>query len=201
MKGSILMLFFLILFGVLTGSAAAQQCNGTPGQWQGCRGTGCSVCWELVSSYPYYFINHPDCIPNTDCQSQYFTCNEACPAPTSADLQCNGTAGGWQGCRGTGCSVCSELVANYPCYFQNHPTCIANSDCQGRYFTCNEACPAPTLADKCTTMCTASASCSNAGGGFVSCSGTDECFEIDDCYAYCDGQYHFCSDPPGICPL
>lgn len=202
MKKCVLVLV-LLFAGILSGTATAQQCNGTPGQWQGCRGTGCSVCWEKVSAYPYYFINHPSCIPNSNCQGLYFTCNAACPAPSSSDLQCNGTPGGWQGCRGTGCSVCSELVANYPCYFQNHPTCIPNSNCQGRYFTCNAACPPPTEADKCTPPpCTASASCSNAGGGFVSCSGSNNsCFAIDDCYASCDGQVHSCPNPQEPCPL
>lgn len=142
----------MLLLGVVlltTRTTMAQTCNGTSGQWQGCRGTGCSVCWELVNSYPYYFINHPACVPNTNCQGQYYTCNAACPAPSSADLQCNGTAGQWSGCRGTGCSVCSELVADYPCYFQNHPACQANSICDGQYFTCNVNCPAPTEADRC----------------------------------------------------
>ena len=142
----------VLLLGVVLSTArttTAQTCNGTFGQWQGCRGTGCSVCWELVNSYPYYFINHPSCIPNTNCQSQYYTCNAACPAPTSADLQCNGTSGQWAGCRGSGCSVCSELVADYPCYFQNHPACKANSICDGQYYTCNVNCPAPTEADRC----------------------------------------------------
>lgn len=146
------LLFVLLLFTVVALTAnttAAQTCNGTFGQWSGCRGTGCSVCWELVNSYPYYFINHPNCIPNTNCQGQYFTCNAACPAPSSADFQCNGTQGQWSGCRGTGCSVCTELVANYPCYFRNHPACQPNSNCQNLYFTCNANCPAPTAADRC----------------------------------------------------
>jgi hypothetical protein len=130
-------------------AAAAQTCNGTPGQWSGCRGNGCAVCSELVASYPYYFINHVDCSPNTTCGGLYFTCNAACPTPTSADLQCNGTAGQWSGCRGNGCAVCSELVANYPCYFQNHPNCAQNTTCGGQYFTCNVHCPAPTAADAC----------------------------------------------------
>jgi hypothetical protein len=197
-KKSVLML--LLAAGLLASiPATAQTCNGTPGQWSGCRGNGCAVCWELAQAYPYYFINHPSCTPNTTCQGQYYTCNAACPQPNSSDLQCNGTTGGWQGCRGTGCSVCSELVADYACYFQNHPSCIPNSTCQGLYFTCNANCPAPTEADRC---CTATASCANAGGGSVSCTGTSgDCYAIDDCYAYCDGQYHYCASPPHICPI
>ena len=62
---------------------------------------------------------------------------------------CNGTTGGWDGCRGTGCHVCAEKVAGYNCYFFNHPRCLSNSTCGGAYFTCNSACPAPTVADIC----------------------------------------------------
>ena len=127
---------------------SADQCTGTSGQWAACRGTGCHVCAEKVSAYPLYFKNHPACIPNTGCNGSYFTCNANCPAPTSAD-QCTGTSGQWAGCRGTGCHVCSELVAQYPCYFQNHPYCVSNGGCAGLYFTCNSNCPAPTEADRC----------------------------------------------------
>jgi hypothetical protein len=129
-------------------SVAPSACNGTSGQWSGCRGTGCHVCSELVASYPLYFKNHPSCISNTTCAGQYYACNAACPAPGSAD-QCNGTSGQWQGCRGNGCSVCAELVASYPCYFRNHPWCIPNTTCGGLYYTCNANCPAPTAADQC----------------------------------------------------
>jgi hypothetical protein len=62
---------------------------------------------------------------------------------------CSGIAWGWQGCRGTGCHVCAELVANYPCYFQNHPNCISNSTCIQPYGRCSDNCPAPTQADTC----------------------------------------------------
>lgn len=140
----------LALSMLFLGSRAnAQTCSGTPGQWSGCRGNGCAVCWELVKAYPYYFINHGSCTPNTTCGGQYFTCNASCPTPTSSDLQCNGTSGQWSGCRGNGCAVCSEKVAGYNCYFQNHPTCQPNDTCAGEYFTCNSNCPTPTSADIC----------------------------------------------------
>jgi hypothetical protein len=52
------------------------------------------------------------------------------------------------------------------------------------------------------TTCQVTASCANAGGGSVFCSGSaNTCFAIDDCYASCDGQYYFCPSPQGICPL
>jgi len=127
---------------------SADVCNGTPGQWSGCRGTGCHVCKEKVAAYGLYFKNHPACKSNSTCGGQYYTCNINCPAPTAADV-CNGTPGEWSGCRGTGCHVCEELVQDYPCYFQNHPYCTSNGTCGGQYYTCNENCPAPTAADRC----------------------------------------------------
>ncbi|MFP2908633.1 hypothetical protein ACLESD_26995 [Pyxidicoccus sp. 3LFB2] len=137
------------------GTVSAMACNGTPGEWNGCRGTGCSVCTELVAAFPYYFQNHPNCQRNSICYGQYYQCNSACPPPTENDrnypANCNGTAGQWNGCRGTGCSVCAELVADYPCYFTNHPGCAENNICYGQYNQCNSKCPAPTQADRCYT--------------------------------------------------
>jgi hypothetical protein len=64
-------------------------CNGSPGQWPGCRGNGCAVCAELVGNAPCYFINHPACARNTTCNGSYFTCNDACPQPNAADFCSN----------------------------------------------------------------------------------------------------------------
>jgi|GEM_PF-1552217 hypothetical protein len=129
-------------------SNTSPTCNGSSGQWSGCRGTGCSVCAEKVKDYPLYFKNHPLCDKNDICGGSYFTCNQNCPAPGSAD-RCDGTPGTWAGCRGNGCSVCAELVKDYPCYFKNNPACVQNEICGGLYFTCNQNCPAPTEADRC----------------------------------------------------
>ncbi len=126
-------------------------CDGTPGQWDGCRGTGCFVCSEKLTDFPRYFTNHPGCVKNDTCAGQFFTCNAACPAPADADRDpavCNGTQGQWDGCRGTGCSVCSEKLADFPRYFANHPSCLKNDTCAGQFFTCNAACPAPADADR-----------------------------------------------------
>lgn len=140
-----------LLLALASLPAAGQTCNGTPGQWAGCRGNGCAVCAEKVTSYPCYFQNHPSCSRNTTCAGVFFTCNAACPAPTFVDTcqTCNGTPGQWEGCRGNGCAVCAELVQSYPCYFQNHPDCSRNTTCAGLHFTCNSRCPAPTAADAC----------------------------------------------------
>lgn len=64
---------------------SADTCNGTSGEWQGCRGNGCAVCAELVAGYPRYFANHPACAQNGTCAGSYGTCNSNCPAPTEGD--------------------------------------------------------------------------------------------------------------------
>jgi hypothetical protein len=132
---------------------SAGQCGGTAGQWTGCRGNGCAVCSEPLKDYPFYFVNHANCVRNDSCGGQFFTCNASCPAPTNADKTpmagtCNGTAGQWAGCRGNGCSVCSEKLGAYPNYFVNHPNCVKNTACPGVFAACNSNCPAPTDADR-----------------------------------------------------
>jgi hypothetical protein len=66
-----------------------------------------------------------------------------------ADPLCTGAGGTYTGCRGTGCSVCTDLLATFDCYFENHPTCVPNPTCGGMYYTCSPGCPAPTPADRC----------------------------------------------------
>lgn len=56
--------------------------------------------------------------------------------------------GDWAGCRGNGLYVCTELVGSYPNYFRNHPSCIANSTCDGSFYTCNSACSEPDDLDR-----------------------------------------------------
>jgi hypothetical protein len=59
--------------------------DSDPAYFAGCRGTGCTVCAELVDKYPRYFTNHPTCASTTTCNGQYFPCSLNCPAPTAAD--------------------------------------------------------------------------------------------------------------------
>lgn len=47
--------------------------------------------------------------------------------------------------------------------------------------------------------CTGWADC--YGGGRVTCSGTWSCWGISECYAYCDGNYVWCSYRPHPCPV
>jgi hypothetical protein len=179
------------------GFAAASMPSGWDNRLSSTRGySGCdkNVLWE----HQNWTGSKLTCFPNC---SSVGSMNDKTSSREWHNT-CEGVAGQWQGCRGTGCSVCAELVANYPCYFQNHPNCSSNSLCGGLYFTCSDACPAPTQADTCSTPCNATASCANAGGGSAFCSGSNNsCFAVDDCYATCDGSYYYCPNPPGICPL
>ncbi len=71
------------VFGVCENSG---MCCGAPGGWIGCETNGCAVCAELVSGYPHYFNNHPDCYVLTGCNANYGKCSSSCPAPSSEDL-------------------------------------------------------------------------------------------------------------------
>jgi hypothetical protein len=122
-------------------------CAPSPNGWSGCQLNSCGACSLAAANYPFYFKNHPSCPVLASCSTTYTTCSAACPAPAQTD-QCNGSPGQWQGCRGTGCYVCTELVANYPKYFTRHPNCTTNPGCEGVYGTCNSGCGAPTDADK-----------------------------------------------------
>jgi len=56
-----------------------------PAQFDGCGGSGCSVCQELVTAYPRYFENHPSCTPDAACGGVRSRCSFNCPAPTDRD--------------------------------------------------------------------------------------------------------------------
>jgi hypothetical protein len=105
-------------------------CNGTSGQWPGCRGNGCAVCAELVGNAPCYFHNHPSCSPNTTCMGGYFTCNAACPQPTAADFSSNcGPVCGDHVCSGgETCSTCPDDCGSCP---PRCGHCADGSECCG----------------------------------------------------------------------
>jgi len=125
----------------------ANRCLPPDHGWLGCSPSGCTICSEQVVGFPLYFENHERCEPTDDCHKQYSTCSSDCPQPDEAD-QCDGTEGQWQGCRGSGCWVCAELVKDYPKYFDRHRNCIRNDGCEGVFYPCSKACPAPEAADK-----------------------------------------------------
>ncbi len=68
----------------LDAEAEPGDCDGD-GTWDGCRGTGCMVCWEKVIDYGCYFENHPACSANMSCGGELYDCDDNCPEPTAAD--------------------------------------------------------------------------------------------------------------------
>lgn len=121
-------------------------CEPTTGQWKGCRTSGCSVCAEMLSGFPNYLRNHPNCLPILDCEGRYFECSANCPAPTELD-SCNPAPDGWKGCIG-GCNVATLEVAKYPRYFDNHPNCIPYPGRLQKLSRCAASCPAPGERDR-----------------------------------------------------
>ena len=126
-------------------------------RWDACNGSGCSVCDEkLASAFPKYFEHHRHCSRNTACNGSYSRCSANCPPPTVLDT-CDGVPDDfpnsdhlrWQGCRGSGCSACAELIDGpYPKYFANHPECARNTTCAGEFYRCSASCPPPTEEDQ-----------------------------------------------------
>ncbi|HYO13513.1 MAG TPA: hypothetical protein VE685_09995 [Thermoanaerobaculia bacterium] len=98
----------------------------------------------------------------------------------------------------------SQSDSNFAQWWSAYWATFSHDACPARdvlhYNTINYS--TPSCGSPPPTSCSAFASCFNAGGGSVSCSGTSgDCFSVDDCYAFCDGQYFFCPSPQGICPL
>ena len=93
-------------------------------------------------------------LPPLVCSADNWTSDEViCNENGGPPPACKGTEVDWQGCRGTGCGVCRELVVDYPYYFDRHPCCVPNDKCDGRRYPCNVACPAPDEFDK-IPLCT-----------------------------------------------
>jgi hypothetical protein len=128
---------------------ADSSCSSQPGNWMGCRGSGCNVDPAVLGqNRDPYIKNHPFCT-STASSGPAVPCAAMCPPVTVGDtFSCDVSANGWPGCRGYGCWVCAELVRDYPRYFQNHPACTPNTTCHSVYYGCNSACPMPGPADK-----------------------------------------------------
>ena len=136
--------------------SGATTCDPAPdtssSRWDGCNGSGCSVCDDFIgSAYPKYFDHHRNCSRNTACNGSYSRCSNNCPPPTIVD-SCNGLSDDyphWDGCRGSGCFACSDLIdVPYPKYFANHPECTRNTTCDGSHGRCSASCPPPSDLDR-----------------------------------------------------
>lgn len=129
--------------------------------------------------------------PPGDCRpGEIIRCGErgegfrAC-SPAGNWCRCNaeydtGSPGGWNGCRASGVWVCEELVADAPCYWENHPRCQRNTDCDGAHYACNADCPEPGPADRC--MCEGSGAAGWAGCSGDGCGVCDTVLEEYPCY-------------------
>jgi hypothetical protein len=101
----------------------------------------------------------------------------------SSDCTAHCRDGSTRTCTGSSCSAVDYSCPNQSGYCW--------SDLEG-YKYCPNTCP--------PQGCTAS--CANAGGGTVSCtSSTGDYFCVNNCYAYCDGVYHWCPNPKAVCPF
>lgn len=56
---------------------------------------------------------------------------------------------GWAGCYNGGCSICTEVLVDYPYYLARHPCCGPNTTCGVHApLLCSPLCPPPTELDK-----------------------------------------------------
>lgn len=91
----------------------------------------------------------------------------------------------------------NQVCTGSSCYAVDHNCPTSRGHCWGTS-TGYRYCP---TCKPCCGWCSATADCSNAGGGQVSCTGcSGDCLAVDDCWAYCAGQYHFCPFPRPGCP-
>ena len=62
----------------------ACNCVAGDGGWPECSNTACSVCTDQTVGYACYFINHPTCLPQNNCNTRG-PCSQYCPPPDVAD--------------------------------------------------------------------------------------------------------------------
>ena len=131
-----------------------------------------------------------DCVPTTEAAGSESPLFEPAFASASREKPEDYTA------------VCTAICTEGP-----NKTCWGTScnatdqSCPGTRGQCWGSSTGTRRCDECETSCSATADCSGAGGGTVSCTGTTTCFKIDNCYAYCDGTFNWCSNPPFPCPV
>jgi hypothetical protein len=164
--------------------------------WSGaCSGTGpCTVTMNASTTVGYKFLES-SCATTSDAGAIYCMCmvyssgavcgdgvcssGESCSTCARdcgvCSATCGGTAGQWAGCRGSGCSVCSEKLGSFPRYLTNHPACVANGTCAGQFYTCNASCPATKMSDgPCNSngVCESGEDCTNCAKDCGVCGAT-----------------------------
>ena len=111
-------------------------------EWAGCTEDGLAVCGELV--HDAYFDARPQCEEATCGDGPYYPCAPMC-SERGVDEYPAGSSDNWDGCRGSGIWVCTELANST--YFENHPACIPNDTCAGGFYACNAICPPPAASE------------------------------------------------------
>jgi hypothetical protein len=106
----------------------------------------------------------------------------------------------------TGIGQASVCIAH--CWNGSTQTCTGtscfavDSSCPGERGYCWSNTEGTKYCPECQSCQGCTASCANAGGGTVSCTScTGDYFCVNNCYAYCDGVYHWCPNPKPICPF
>lgn len=143
------------LFGPGTGGAAgAPPTGGVAGSVEVDAGTGGTVGGDAdIDSGVGGAAGEGPCVTgeqrDCSCDSAPGTqvCSDGAFGVCENNGACCGAPGGWMGCEGNGCSVCSELVAGYAHYFDNHPDCYSLTGCNSNYGKCSAACPTPSGED------------------------------------------------------
>jgi hypothetical protein len=87
----------------------------------------------------------PACDPTPDTVLQA-ECRRRLPTKQMCDEE---DKTGWAGCYSGGCSICTEVLLDYPYYLVRHPCCGKNTTCGVHSpLLCSPWCPPPTEVDK-----------------------------------------------------
>jgi len=87
----------------------------------------------------------PTCDPTPEDSVQH-QCRLRAPSKATCDEQ---DVDGWSGCYNGGCSICTEVLQDFPYYLMRHPCCGPNTTCSVHEpRRCSPLCPPPTELDK-----------------------------------------------------
>jgi hypothetical protein len=131
------------------GSAGAKSGGGTGGASAGADGGATDGAGGAAdggaSGAADRAAGSPTCDPTPEDAVQY-QCRRREPSKEQCDEQ---DVGGWNGCYNGGCSVCTEILIEYPYYLERHRCCHANATCGVHEpVRCSPLCPPPTELDK-----------------------------------------------------